>query len=458
MAKSSDQVAASIANTIQSTDRSVDVVKGPYFDLVIRPPSTEISTVGNEVERVGTLYSRMADQSNSLSASEIDALGRSFGVTRPTGTRARALMLFVVNSKPSSEIVIPSGTPVSTSDGLYIFTTTSTVRGIDSSSISAYFDAESGKYLIPVQAVAVAEGSGYNIAAYRVTRMLSTVSGVSGVHNPIASAGGTDPYTSNDYLSQIQSSFYGRDTGSISGLSIELRRRGVSSQMLFVDPSERDAFFRPALGSSLDVYLSDPEETAEDEITVSTGSPSIVLTNQPVLGVDSVYINGKLLNGSSWTVSYDMSASYGRSSRATTKVNIGSVSSSDVIRVRYRYSGSVARLQQSLDSQDIMGADLLPRLLRPLPVSVSAEVSCPIDLLSSVKSSLNYYVTRPFIDQIDPKEAFAYLKSSYSQLAQLKWLNFERLNSSGMNSIKVPAGLQPTFKSASDLSVTIARS
>jgi Baseplate J-like protein len=458
MAKSADQVAASISLSVQSADVSVDVTKGPYFDTVIRPPSVEIAVIGSEVERVGTLYSRMVDQSNSLNATEIDALGRAFGVVQPSGTRAKVLVLFTANAKPSTEIVISAGTPVSTQDGQYVFTTISTMRGIDSTTISAYFDANSGKYLIPVQAVAVAEGTNYNLSAYRINRLLTTIPGIAGVYNPVSSAGGVSPYTSSDYLSEIQASFYGRDTGSLSGLAVEIKRRGISSTLLFVDPSERDAFFRPATSSALDVYLSDQEETAADEIFAANGRSSIMLTNQPVLGVDAVYINGKLLSTSAWSVSYDTSTAYGRSTRARTAVTFSMTSTSDSIRIQYRYAGSVVRLQESLDQQDIMGCDLLPRIPRALLININAEVSCPADLLAAVKSSLQYYVARPFIDVIDPKDTYQYLRSSYSELRQLKWNTFDRLNGTTVGPIKVGPGLQPVFKNAADLSVTIARS
>jgi hypothetical protein len=458
MAKSADQVAASIASSVQSADISVDVTKGPYFDTIIRPPSAEIAVIGSEAERVGTLYSRMVDQSNSLNATEIDALGRAFSVVQPSGTRAKVLVLFTVNTKPSTEIVIPSGTPVSTQDGQYVFTTISTMRGIDSTTISAYFDANSGKYLIPVQAVAVAEGTNYNLPAYRINRLLTTIPGIAGVYNPVQSSGGVSPYTSSDYLSEIQASFYGRDTGSLSGLAVELKRRGISSTLLFVDPSERNSFFRPATSSALDVYLSDQEETAADEIFAANGRSSLVLTNQPVLGVDAVYINGKLLSTSAWSVSYDTSTSYGRSTRATTSVTFGTTSTSDSVRIQYRYAGSVVRLQESLDQQDIMGCDLLPRIPRAMPININAEVSCPVDLLAAVKSSLQYYVTRPFIDVVDPKDTYQYLRSSYSELRQLKWNTFDLLNGTNVGQIKVNSGLQPVFKNSADLSVTIARS
>ena len=459
MAKSASTIATNIATNIQSADPSCDVTKGPYYDQVIVPPATELASVAQETERVGTLYSRLVDTSNLLNATEIDALGRALNVTTPVGKQATVLLTFYATAKPNGTISIPVGTAVATTDGSYIFTTTQAISGITSANISSYYDSTSGRYLISAMATAVSEGTGYNLPAYRITRLLTTLTGIAGVYNSAASTGGKQATTSSDYLTQVQAAFYGRDTGSISGLKVELQRRGVTAQMLFVGPDERSAFFRPVLGSALDIYLSDTDETSADESIDALGKTTFTLSKQPVLSVTSVYINGTLLDSSYWSVSYDTSLAYAKSTSATTTVTLTTTTSTtDTVRVRYTYAKSVYDLQQSLDDQDLMGADLLPRILRPLNVNISAQINCPTNLLATIKSALQTYVTAAFLERIDPSDVYTYLRTSYSDIKQLKWTKFDRLGFTGVTPIDVPHGLQPTFSSASDFSVTLARS
>lgn len=457
MAKSADQIAKAIGDEILAVDPIIDITKGPYYDTVIRPPSTELATAAANVERVGTLYSRMVDTTNDLSAAEIDALGRAFKVTHPVGTRAKVLLVFYTTSKPVTEIVIPAGTPASTTDGQLIFVTTQTLRGIDASNASSYFDANSGRYLFSVQAVAVGEGDGYNLPAYRINRVLRNGLNVTGVYNPVPSSGGIAPLTTQSYLEQIQKAFEGRDTGKFSGLATELVRRGITQPLMFVEPSETDAFFRPVVGAAADIYMADAEDAAEDEIVASNGRTEIVLLKQPVIGVESVSVNSVLLDTSAWSLKVDRSPSYVGSSQSKTAIVLASSGLNDLVRIRYSYSGSVQRCAESLDENDVLGADLMPRLLQPLAINISAEVTCPIDLISDVKSAIQYYVMQAFVQVVRPRETFDYIRKTFPEVKNLRWAKFDIAGSDSVRDINVRSGLRPYFKTGADLQVTAAR-
>jgi len=457
MARSAEQIAANIAADIQAADPIIDVTKGPYFDSVIRPPSSELAVAASEVERVSTLYSRMVDTSNRLTATEIQALGRAFKVSEPVGKRATGLMIFYSTSKPVKEVVISAGSPVSSTDGQLIFTVNQTLRGITSANASTYYDASSGRYLYPVMVTAVGEGEIYNLPAYRINKLMRSIDGVSGVYNPTPTSGGIAPKETASYLSQIQANFVSRDSGKISGIATELQRRGITQTLLFVDASERESFFRPVIGAAADIYVTDAEETSEDEIIAANGRTNIPLTKQPVLSVESVYVNGKMLDSTAWSLSADNSPAYIGSSSAKTKIIIPSGGLSDAVRIRYTYAGSVQAIADSLEENDIMGADLLPRLCQPLHVQVYADVNCPVDILADVKAAIQYYVTQPFLQLINPEDAFNYVRKSYPEVRNLTWTRFDLRGSNAVRRLNVRSGLTPTFKDSTDLQVTIAR-
>jgi hypothetical protein len=457
MAKSADAIAKSIAEDIQAADPIIDVTKGPYYDSVIRPPSNELAVAAAEMERISTLYSRAADTSNSLTAAEIAALGRAFKVSVPVGKRATALIILYGTSKPAREVVIPAGSPIATTDGQLIFTTNQLLRGIDASNAASYYDANSGRYLYPVMATAVGEGEIYNLPAYRINRMLRTIEGISGAYNPVPSTGGVAPNSVASYLSMIQENFVSRDSGRFSGVATELQRRGITQSLLFVDSSERDAFFRPTTGAAADIYVTDAQEASEDETIAANGRTSLILTKQPVLAVESVYVNGVLLDSANWSVVVDTSPARVGSSVAQTKIMIPSGGLSDAVRVRYTYANSVQQIADSLEENDMMGADLLPRLAQPLYVQVYAEVNCPVDILADVKAAVLYYVTQPFMQLLDPADASSYVRKSFPEVKSLTWTRFDLRDSNSVRRLNVRSGLLPTFKTSTDLQVSIAR-
>jgi hypothetical protein len=457
MSASADQVAQNIANGMLEANPSIDVNKGPFYDFAIRPQATEIANAGAEAERISTLYSRMVVNPSSLTANEIKALGKAFKVAQPVGTTSKVLMTFWTSSMPVKEIIIPQGTSVATADGMYVFVTTRTVRGIDSSNASVFFDANSGRYLFSVPAESVVASSAYNLPARRITTLLGRIAGVSGVYNQAPSTGGSDPYQSDDYLSNIQDAFAARDTSTLGGFKVDMIRRGTSASFIVVTSSQRETFTRPVVGPAVDIYMNDPQENAMDEVISAAGKDHVIPSMQPVLTVATVSINGRQLDSSAWSVSFDNSIDYGRSSRAKTKIMLPATSMSDQVRISYTYAGSVQGLAQSLDDQDILGVDILPRLTRPVFINAQAYVACDAAVLAKVKLAISSYLTLPFNIRLSPDDAYDYIRTAFPEVNKLTWVNFSFLGSTGVGDLDIPVGYTPAFASSSDLQISLSR-
>jgi hypothetical protein len=399
----------------------------------------------------------MVTNPSSLTTAEINALGTAFKVPQPVGSVSKTTMVFWTSSKPSKEIIIPQGTSVASADGMYVFTVTRTVRGIDASNASIYYDSNSGRYLIPVPVESIAASTAYNLPAYRITSLLGNVSGISGVYNPVPSTGGTDPYQPSDYLSNLQDAFAARDTASLGGFRTEIIRRGTSANFTVVDSTVRETFTRPVVGPAIDMYFEDAQENSHDEIFSSTGQSYVVPSMQPVLTVASVSVNGRQLDASAWSVDFDNSVNYGRSAKATTKINLPATTLSDKIRVTYTYAGSVQSLAQSLDDNDVLGVDVLPRLTRPIYISVQAYVACSSEMLSQVSIDLATFLTMPFTTLLTPDDAYNYVRTAFPEVTKITWINFSFAGSTGVSSLDIPVGYTPSFNSASDYQVSLAR-
>jgi hypothetical protein len=353
---------------------------------------------------------------------------------------------------PTTTVSIPTGVPVASSDGVYVFVTTTSIPSITSTTAGAYLDASTGRYLFNVEAEAVAVGGGYNLPARRIVKMMMSVTGIAGVYNAVASTGGADANTTDSYLSQVQDTFLARDLSTLSGLVTDIARRGISQSVVLVDSTKRDSFFRPVQGSAVDVYLIQPDSDTYEDVFSPVSSNTYQLTRSPVLSIDAVYINGVALSSASYTFRPDTTPAYRRSASATDVVKISStLTSSDVIRIRYSYASSVYSLQSTFDAADVMGADILIRLTNALYVTVTGQIVCPSTSLSSITTAAQTYLTTNFGSSFKAADMTAYLTALYPEIQLIRWSVFGRRGRTGIETVNVPTGLSLAFKDSSDL-------
>jgi len=452
MARSASEIALAIATDMLDADPTVDTNKGPFYDIAIVPPSNEIASAESEADRVSTLYSRFADRAGTLANTEIAALGRAFKVATPTGQKAKVLLTFYMTSLPNTTTSIPTGLPVASSDGVYVFVTTTSIPTISATTAGAYLDASTGRYLFNVEAEAVAVGGGYNLPARRIVKLMMPVTGIAGVYNAVASTGGANADTTNSYLAQVQDTFLARDLSTLSGLVTDIARRGVNQQVVLVDSTQRDSFFRPVQSSAVDVYLIQPDADTYEDVFAPTASNTYTLTRSPVLSIDAVYINGIVQSASVYRFGPDTTPAYRRSASATDTITLSTVlSSSDVIRVRYTYAAAVYSLQSTFDTGDIMGADIMIRLTNPLYVTVAGEIVCPATSLASIRSAATSYLTTNFGTSFKASDMTAYLVALFPDIQLIRWSVFGRRGHNGVETVNVGTGFSLAFKNAEDL-------
>lgn len=452
MARSASEIAKTIAQDMLDADPTVDTNKGPFYDIAIVPPANEIAAAESEADRVSTLYSRFADRAGTLANTEIAALGRAFKVATPTGQKAKVLLTFYMTSLPNTTVALPPGLPVASNDGVYVFVTTTSIPNINAATAAAYFDAGTGRYLFNVEAEAVTVGGGYNLPARRIVKMMMPVTGISGVYNAVASSGGADANSTDSYLAQVQDTFLARDLSTMSGLALDLARRGSNQAVTIVDSTQRDAFFRPVQSSAVDAYLIQPDSNVFEDVFSPVSSNTYQLTRSPVLSIDAVYINGIVQASSAYIFGPDRTPAYRRSARAVDTVKLSMpLASSDVIRIRYSYSNAVYSLQSTFSNADIMGADVLLRLTNPLYITVAGEIVCPSTSLQAITTAVSTYLTTNFGTSFRSTELTDYLVALYPEIQLVRWSVFGRLGHTGIETVNVPTGFSLVFKTSADL-------
>lgn len=436
---SSKTIRDNLIDAVKAVNPSIDTDKGPVFDLLLRPVPDEIASVSGDISALSTLYSPLiATDSNNTQA--IDTLGEAFKVSKPAGQRARCGLVFWFTALPTTTINIPAGTAVSTVDKSIIYTTTSDIRGINAQTAFAYYNSSTGRYEVFVDAVASQEGAAYEVPAYRLTLLLSTVSGISGVYNPTQGQGGVDAGSYSTYLSLIQKRFRGRVASSFASyeeLALELYPDIVTG---FIPSSDTSGFRRSVRGDGFDCVVAVPYSlTAEETFQASQATPGsepgtlvFELLHQPCLGVNAVYVNGSYVSNYEFLQDTDPATQY--SARGHDRVLIKqTLKVTDTVRVNFNYCGYCYGLQGQLfntNTDDFFGSDGLVRLAEPAGVVVEMDVQLVMQT-SGFQSSivafiLGYINGLGFTSNLSPEQFITDLYATYTEIRSVKLKQFHR--------------------------------
>jgi hypothetical protein len=444
---------------IQAANPTVDVVKGPVYDLLLRPLPPVLGDVSDSVSALTNLYSPIVSGDGSNDA-VINTLGQAFRVPKPVGSKATGTVTFYFTATPSAQIIIPAGTAVSTTDRSAIYVT---VTGVVVAPTTAYryYNAATARYEIQVDVVASIIGSGQSVPAQRLITMLSKVEGVSGVFNAAATTDGRDAGDVESYLALIQKRFLGMDSASFARHSERIDAEYPGTVTNYVLSTDYDSFRRPLRGDGFDCVVLEPvPKTFTDTFSVSVnGKYSVtgtmfLLSKQPVIdgSITGVYVNGSVLDASAYEVLIDIEPETRNSTRATTSVRVLSeivkLKNTDTVTISYSFCSVCDGIQTTVfgtsTGTDFFGCDALVRLAESAGVAVSVIVRSGTGTgtgsdslagvgaasVSAIASAIQgFFNQAAFETTLVPEQLIAYLNATFTNLRQLQVTRFRRIDS-----------------------------
>jgi hypothetical protein len=449
-----DLIKSDLSADIQAANPTVDVVKGPVYDLLLAPIPHALAEISDAVTELSNLYSPVVS-GDGTNDEIVNTLGQAFRVPKPVGTRSRVTLVFWFTTLPSSPITIPAGTAVATSDRSVIYTTESAIAGITVATAYRFYNATTSRYEINIDAVASVTGSGTSVPSNRLVSLLSRVPGISGVYNPSASSVGRDAGSTDAYLTQIQRRFLGADSSSFARSLEQIAESYPDAVTDFVLTTDYDSFRRHVRGDALDCILLDPvPATATDVFDASTGAYSVTgtvfrLRAQPVLAdsVAFVFVNGTVIPEANYEVEYDDALETRWSTRAVTSVRILSkLKATDTVTVSYSYCSGCRGIQDAVfgtgNGTDFFGVDALVRLSETVDVVVAVTVRASAGIGSDSLSGLNaatvqsigsaiadFFTAQAFTTTVVPDQLVAELNSRFQNLRQIQITRFHRADS-----------------------------
>ncbi len=369
-----------LEDSLLDLDPSIDHQVGPIRVIGIEAPAALIGEVDTKADRVVGLSS--VDFVVTATLDEREAFLSQWGVSPSTGRKStcRSLAFYRFDPVSTGEIVtIAIGTLVSTSGGQYVFRTTT--EGVLTSS-STYYNAARRRYEVLVSGESVVASSEYNVAAGRVSRLVTTTAGVAGVENLERFRDGGSATSTLTRLSALQSRMAGVDLSSLGGIQSSLLiLDSAIADLVVVASTDRELFTRSVSGAGLDAYVlhSSPGTSKQDSFTPVATTSTFVLRTQPVLVVSSVTVDGE---DADYTFNRDASALSYSASASDSVVLDTAAEDGEVVVVTYTYDDIVGLVHDNIPlTSGIFDIDGIAR--RAVSIPVYARVTVPGGITSS---------------------------------------------------------------------------
>jgi len=407
MARNFLTIVQAFKDFIRSRNSKAELSEGTFTrDVVIDAPAKEFELLYTRIDQVSDEQSI-----NTASEAGLEKTLLNFSKVIRGARRARTIVRFFRNQAPQSDIVIPSGTLVSTP--LSNTNTAIRFRTIQSATIVAslalsYFNTQNGKYEIAVEVEAVNGGSDGNVGAGTITNINGAIAGIDGVYNPFAATGGLDKETTAEMRSRLSAALAGTALGSASGFLSFILDKDFVEDAIVVGKGQTG---RADIGA-VDIYIKGKlfRDFKDEFFSPFEPYPDFVFSKQPVIksSINTVVssISGNLSN-SSWIIQKD-SGAYGGSILAQDKLHwLSSIPiSSGSIIVNYQYNGLIEDLQSLLkkENQNVINSDTLIKWANEIPIDVTVSIRvmqgfAGSDVISLVSSAINTFLSNLKIGQ-----------------------------------------------------------
>lgn len=431
MARTADEIAEDLAKSIEQTDPSWDTDQGPIPDLFIRPIAGQINLAETAAEELRLLFSLQFP--DVATDEEIRNALRNYGSEPGVGKKATHIQYFARFTRPTADILIPVGTLVSNKSGDLIYRTINAVTML-ADSADLYYNASNGLYEISVRVEALGFGVEYNLPAFRVDTLLTTIVGIERTENRSKSQGGSAKESTDNQSERLQKSLLGINLNSPGG--IKTRIQNVFSSRVYdvqVVKSSDKEFFRIIDKPSLDVYILGTEpETYRETKDASAGQTDIILAKSPVLDVTSVLVNGVSVD---FEFIPDESRETQKSLNSVDIVKVSPLLGTDQVEITYNYNKLLEDVEaDSLNNGEdfLFEVDYLVRSpLEVAPVLVAEIKTLPsydfetvqLNILSKLESIFTFI---KFQEIITPRTVQELIEGSVSGVREFRWITFRR--------------------------------
>jgi uncharacterized phage protein gp47/JayE len=379
---------------------SADVTEGSILnDVVITAPARILSQLYSDLDT-----SLLGQSISTAPDAQLDVLARNVGIVRKAARPARGTITFYRNAAPSSDIVVPVGTLVSTSasnasPGIQ-FQTLRTVT-MYAALAGLYLNPITGRYEISTDIIAVLAGLDGIVGANTVSLISTPVSNIDGCYNAAATAYGADQESSIALQNRIGARVTGNVMGTEDGyLSVVIANSNVEDAIVVA----HGLTGRDALGA-IDIYVKGRSPITQTDVFTSLTS-DMIFSKQPTISGSVVSVQSSSsgsLSSALWEQILDTGI-YRGSIEALDKLHWPTILNSTygIIYTTYSYNALIEQLQTlfSQTNKDVLDTSVLVKWAQELPIDITINMKVVSGFDSTVVSDAVSTELATFLDSL----------------------------------------------------------
>lgn len=436
MARTEDEIRQSLIESLRAVDQSVDVAKGPVYNFLLKPVPVELQKTEADVERLVILTTQQLGR--VATQEEVEALATSFSIRLGGGRASRSSgQVFFTNRRPTEDIVINRGELVGTTDQRYTYFV-SEQGTLPAATADNFFNAATRRYELVLRCEATAVGPDFDLPPGRITRLLTSITGIDGTINITQYTGGQEAEALEESVDRIRAKLAGLDPETGGGLKSDIRNYDSENvtDVSLVYPKDRTLFRRLTNRPAIDAYvLGNVIETVQQTYTATGGETDIQLENVPAVTLNSVTVNGTDVTA---TLIQDETRQTGYSARATDYVLMPTgLTASDVVILNYDYDALIADMQTDLFEQERpFDTDVLARQAREVGIEIVVDATIlpsgdEARTFTQIEAKLFEKVeTEFFQDVLLPEVLREQIQDEVAGLNTLRFVRFRRTSGS----------------------------
>lgn len=418
--KSLEVLLAELREFLRVYNRNIDAGDNSIVkDLLLYP-----FTVGGKAIMDQVDIARKLSILSKITGGDLVNEATNYRLEKLPGSFAIVSITFYTESVPTTDIIIPAGAQVATVGTSFSspvsFSTISQVR-FSVSDAASYYSFDRDRYEFSVTAICDTIGTGGNVGAGLISKLLGTITGISGATNLTASYGGLNEEDDDDLRERIVLAKLGRDLNTTAGLQKFARAAGFTDAY---PVRVEDADSERATG--IDVFvINNSSATVSETFTYDPANPYLFLTNRPVLEVTSIVgSNFGTLSLSQYDAIIDGSSPMRRSTLANDYVRLstaGGLLLGEQITVTYNYASLISQVQETFDlnENEVLTADPLVKRAYPLYLYLNAKLTLKANAdgpatRNKVRNALAQYIaTYRLGDDIQKSDFIVVLQTGY---------------------------------------------
>jgi hypothetical protein len=437
MAKTAEDIKFELKESIQITDKTLDVEQGPIPDIFINPQSGQLANASEDAESLRQLFTLQF--STVATDDEVRKALANYGSTPGGGTKSSHIQHFLRFTRPTVDILVPSGTLISNVGGDLVYRVVSGGT-IVATSASSYYNANRRAYEIGLLVEAVGIGEKYNLPENRVIGLTTPVTGIDATENRTKSTGGKEAETKESQSNRLKNSLLGINLGAPGGIQTQIKNAlpELISDTAVIQPFEKE-FKRLTSGPALDLYcIGNNTQSYTQTYVAAGGETQVILDKKPVIGILSLTVNN--VSGIAYTLIKDTTLETGYSLQAVDYIILSTaLGLGDTVVVQYTYNKTLEDVYSYVYASGntyLFKTDILIRQPFYIPPVLGGEIQALASYsVTEVENNvLNFFSTEftftTFIEMVYPEVIRQRVLTEVSGVQNFKLTEFRRSSGS----------------------------